>query len=99
MDDHDPGGESALEQAFREFHEANPHVYALFRELASEVIRAGRVRFSARTIWHRMRWYAAFETTDEEFKLNNNHSPYYARLWLKDHPQYPGFFELRGGPS
>jgi hypothetical protein len=35
------------------------------------------------------------ETADEDFKINNNHRAYYARLWMREHPQYDGFFRTR----
>jgi len=90
--------EHPLMRAFRLFHAANPHVYELFTKYALEACRAGRGRFGARMIWNRMRWYARFETTDGEsggFKLNNNHTPYYARLFMSDWPEYEDLFETR----
>ena len=87
--------EPPLVRAFREFHEGNPHVYELFCRFSFAASRKGLHRFSARMVWHRMRWYAAFETTDQTFKLNDHHTPYYARMFMEDHPGYEGFFELR----
>lgn len=84
-----------LEEQFLAFHKANPHVYRLFCEYAEKAIRAGRTRYSARTIWHVMRWHADFETTEDEFKLNDHHTPFYARMWTRDHPHHPELFELR----
>ena len=84
-----------LEAAFAKFHAENPHIYELFKRFAWEAIRAGRRKFSARMIFHRMRWYTNVETNDPNFKINNNHSPYYARMWMVDHPEYPGFFNIR----
>ena len=81
--------------SFAQFHRENPHVYKLFCEYAQRVIAAGRARFSAYAIFNRLRWHYAFESTDRTFKLNNNLQPHYARLWIRDHPKYPGFFTLR----
>ena len=97
MRQNDPGGDSGPLEAFEAFHAENPHVYKLFKRFAFRVIAAGRRRYSARTIWHRMRWHADFETTDDEYKLNNNHSPYYGRLFMADHPEHDGLFATRGG--
>jgi hypothetical protein len=83
------------EARFWEFHNENPHVYALFDRFANEAVRAHRPRFSAYMIFERMRWYSLIETSDEKYKLNNNHRPYYARLWLKRNPQHAHLFETR----
>lgn len=81
--------------AFRRFHEDNPHVYRLFCRFALEAA-ARRRRFSARTVLHRLRWYTAIETDDPAgFKVNNNWSPFYARLFARDYPQHAGLFARR----
>ena len=81
-------------EAWKQFHEENPHVYALFKRFAAEA-KARRDRFSARVIWERMRWYTSIETADD-YKLNNNHAPYYARLLMLEDPAYEGFLRAAG---
>ena len=81
------------------FHQANPHVYEMFKMFAFQAIPAGRTKFSARMIWQRMRWHTAIEVCDgADFKLNNNYTPYYARQFMEDYPEFDGFFETRGAP-
>ena len=46
----------SLEQRWREFHAANPHVYAHFERLALKAARSGRKRFGAKAIWEVMRF-------------------------------------------
>ena len=83
-------------RAFREFHRENPHVYELFKRFAFEVIRAGRPRYSARTIFHRIRWHTDIETkSDDGFKICDHHSPYYARLFAEDYPKYKHIFSYK----
>ena len=84
------------EQAFWVFHRKNPHVYRLFDRFTSEAIRAGRSHFGARMVWERMRWYTQVETEGDPYKLNDHLTPYYARLWMRNHPSHEGLFELRG---
>jgi hypothetical protein len=63
-----------------------------------EAIRAGRKKFSARTVLHRMRWWSEIEQMElfkTEFKVNNNWSPFYARMFIEENPQYKGIFEMR----
>jgi|TARA_R110000824_G_scaffold95418_2_gene229455 hypothetical protein len=82
--------------AFRKFHHTNPHVYQALRKLCLEVRRAGVSRFGIRTVWERLRWYAEFETTlDQEWKLNNNYTKFYARLLMQDEPELADLFEVR----
>ena len=83
-------------EGFNNFHHENPHVYKLFTRFAFDAIRAGRPRFSARTVIHRIRWYTSIETNDPEgFKINNNWSPYYARMFVGEFPHHSKFFASR----
>ena len=84
-----------LEAEFATFHADNPHVYELFKRFINDVLRAGFQHYSARAIFHRIRWFTHIETSDPTFKINNNHSPYYARMWMQDYPAHDGFFRIR----
>jgi hypothetical protein len=83
-----------MEQEFWDFHVLNPLVYELFDKFARTAARS-RPRYSARSIWHRMRWERDFATTDEEYKLNDHHSPYYSRLWLINNPENVHLFVVQ----
>lgn len=67
----------------------------LFENLALEVSRLGRKRYSADAIAHRLRWHFHIERNQEDFKLNNNSVAVLSRWFLKRHPELPNFFELR----
>lgn len=67
----------------------------LFVKLAYEARRAGAVRYSARTILERIRWHYQVDQKMRTFKCNDHWTPYLARWFLKNHPQWEGFFELR----
>jgi len=84
-----------LDRAFDQYHAANPLVYELFRKFALMAKAAGHSHYSARAIYHRMRWHVDIETRGDEFKLNNNYSSRYARLLIREHPEFDGFFETR----
>lgn len=88
---------SALEAAFQEFHTANPDVYKLFCTYTFKVIQAGYRHYSARAIVHRIRWHSDIETYrgDDGFKINNCHSPYLARMFMRRNPKFKGFFHVR----
>lgn len=98
-----------IEAKWLAFHGDNPHVYRLFKRFASQAINAGHAKLSSFMILNRIRWETMTGTegagvTDarswspdrgEPLKINNNHAPYYARLWLEEHPGYEGFFATR----
>jgi len=84
------------EKNFLEFHQANPHVYELFKKYVNAAAKSGRSNYSAYAIFERIRWHQDIETNDElGFKLNNNHRPYYARLYALQYPNRAGFFRTR----
>lgn len=86
---------SQLEAEFWEFHALNPRVYELFDRFTRYAISRGRRRFSVSVIIERIRWETTIETAGDDFKINNNHRAYYARLWMRDNPAYEGFFATR----
>lgn len=79
---------------FKVYHAENPHIYNTFKAYANQLIASGVEKLSAYLIYERMRWEAAISGNDG-YKLNNNYRPYYARLFMQDHPQFEGWFELR----
>ena len=90
-----------MQERFDKYHEKNPWVYIAFDVLAKKAIARGLKKFSARTIWHKLRWDRAIEkgeTREYRYalaKLDNNWTPFYSLLWLKNNPEYPDFFETR----
>ena len=77
-----------LEVKFREYHAKYPGVYDWFVAFALELIRRGIEQYSAYGIIHEIRYR-------KKFKISNNLIPYYARKFLRDHPQHGGFFILK----
>lgn len=85
-----------LERDFLEFHRNNPIVYELFEKFTNEVLAAGLPRYSSDAILHRIRWHTQVTLRGRgTYKINNEHSAYYARMWLDNHPHHPDFFETR----
>lgn len=79
---------------FKIYHAENPEVYQAFKAYAHQLIACGVEKLSAYLIYERMRWESAVSGNDG-YKLNNNYRPYYARLFMQDHPEYEGMFDLR----
>lgn len=87
---------SRLEREFDEFDSANPDVWHLFCRFAREALGSGRMHFSADGILHRIRWFTAVEISGARgFKVNDHHSTFYARKFIRLFPEHRDFFELR----
>jgi hypothetical protein len=90
------GDDRTLYDAFVEYHRANPEVYATICRFADEALRAGRTRIGIGMLTERLRWYTTVEARSADgFKFNNNYRPFYSRMWLRDHPEHPDFFQTR----
>lgn len=83
------------EVRFEAFHAANPKVYEGLKRLAVAMRRRGFETYGMKALIEVFRWQTATPTADPEFKINNNHAPYYARLLMKQVTELRGFFEVR----
>jgi hypothetical protein len=84
-----------IEQAFRQFHFENPHVYDELLVLTRQAHRRGVRRLGIGMLFEVLRWRHALRTGGDEFKLNNNYRSYYARLLMLRNPELEGIFETR----
>jgi hypothetical protein len=84
-------------EAANEFHAAHPEVWAWFCHFTFEKINEGFKHYSAQHgVFARIRWETDKAIVDENtFKINNNHSPFYARGFMMTYPEHDGFFRLR----
>lgn len=85
---------------FRAFDADNPRVWKLFVWFTFMLQTHGCKRLSATTILGRVRYETAFfETTDTEYRINNNFSSYYARKFQLTYPEYATLFATRVSPA
>ena len=85
-----------MRQACIAFHAQHPEVWELFVKFTFQMIERGFAHYSIAAIWERIRYEKdAGGDGTIEFKLNNNHRAYYARLFHHDHPEHDGFFRTR----
>lgn len=94
-----------LREQFLKFHRDNPQVYERIVEMCEELWSRGWRHYSMRTIIHALRFRFDLESGGEDVeieggevrrvKLNNNHSPYYARLLITQKRKFRDFFEFR----
>jgi len=83
-----------MKLTFEQYDAQNPAVWQMFNQFTFDVIRSGHRRFSADSILHRIRWETTVIATGH-YKINNNFSADYARKFMREFPQYNGFFEMR----
>jgi len=85
-----------MRDQFVAFHRAHPEVFDLFVRFTFELISTSRTHGAAKTIIERLRWETSVVLQrGDDFKINNNHAPFYARLFLHRYPQHAGFFRTR----
>lgn len=75
---------------FLAFHQANPRIYTLFAQFASQ---SPRRRFGSRAILERIRWETNLKTNHNTLKIPNAYSAYYSRLFEINYPRYDGMFQ------
>ena len=81
---------------FKAFHQKNSEVYELFKTFTFRAINAGHNKLSSEMIINRIRWETSIDTTDVDYKINNDYKPFYSRMFMNEYPQYKNFFATRG---
>ena len=82
-------------KAWWAWHQDNPHVWWYFERFALEAVSKKRKKISQWLIMNRIRWETTIVTTGEDFKINNDHIAFYARLWKALYPQYADLFTTK----
>lgn len=85
--------------AFIDFLRENLHVYWTFESSARRVVDVGFKHYSARTIIESMRHHTNVTEGSGAWKLNNNHTPYIARLFARCNPGLENLFDFRNRTS
>lgn len=74
----------------------NGHIYMAFEQEAFKIARSGFKHYSARTILEFLRHHSALaERNGSGWKINNNFTPYLARLFAIMNPHKSFLFEYR----
>ena len=84
---------------FEEFHKNNPEIYTLFIKFTNIVIERKRKYYSAKAIFHRIRWESMISSDTHQllgdYKIDDGWISHYARMFMDDFPQHQGFFQTR----
>ena len=73
----------------------HPQIWAEFKRITFQLISRGCKHYGSKAIFEVIRFHTAIEAEGEPFKINNNHTKYYAEKFMRIYPQHEGFFELR----
>jgi hypothetical protein len=85
-----------LQQKVREYHKKHPEVWDLFVRFSFELLEKGYRHYSVSGVFDRIRWEQGVgEDGVSDFKIGNNFKPFYARAFMKKHPEAEGFYRLR----
>ena len=84
---------------FVDWFPQNDHVWKGFVRETNKVIAVGFKHYSARTIIHVLRHHSAIAEKGAGWKINNNFSPYLARLFALAYPQFADIFQYKQTPK
>lgn len=86
---------NSIDDRFRAFHRANPHVYARLVELVADAVLRGETRIGAGALFEQLRYAERTETNGDRYRLNNDFRAPYVRLLVQEHPEWRDLFETR----
>jgi hypothetical protein len=79
---------------FEKHDAANPHIYSLFKRFSLQASNYKK-KYSAKSIFHRIRWETMVTEYDSDFKIDDGWIAHYARKFMSEHPHLSEFFETR----
>lgn len=82
-------------KSFEEYHKENPEVWKAFLNTTLNTINRGFENYSAKGIFEIIRWHRGGETKSDGFKVNNNYTADYARMFARLFPKHKDFFRTR----
>lgn len=80
-------------EKFKEFDEKHPEIYEYFEKFAL-IVAEKREYYSAKCIFHRVRWETMIKG-EEDYKIDDGWISHYARKFMDLHPEHSGFFKTR----
>lgn len=88
--------DKTIQAKFEKYHRENPHVYELLEEAAFRLIEEqGKRRIGMKALVEDIRWNHRVRTTGPEFLIDNKFTSRYARLLVKNHPEWESRIEMR----
>jgi hypothetical protein len=79
---------------FTQYHDSNPQIWDKFVEISLKAKSKGFKNYSVNGIFEILRWETGVSGNDN-FKINNNYRPDYARKLMAEKPEFKNFFRIR----
>ena len=79
---------------FKKYDQKNPQIWEAFKKYSFEAKAKNFKNYSANGIFEIIRWHTDI-TSRDNYKVNNNYRPDYARKMMKEYPEFEGFFRIR----
>lgn len=80
---------------FQDYHKEHPEIWKEFVKTTFEAIRKGFKNYSSKSIFEIIRWHRGGDIKSDSFKINNNYTADYAKMFMEKYPQHKGFFRTR----
>ncbi|HEY4840962.1 MAG TPA: hypothetical protein VIH78_03300 [Terriglobales bacterium] len=87
--------DARLQEEFLAFHSENSKLFESLLRGARSLKESGRKLFGIAAILEEIRWYGTDTNKTDEFKINDHHGPFYARLLQMTDPTLCGLFAMR----
>lgn len=84
-----------MKKTFEQYDKENPEIWELFKSKTLQTIKKGFSNYSAKGIFEIIRWHEGGDEKSDGFKINNNYTPFYARKFMNEYPEYEGFFRTK----
>lgn len=85
----------ATAEKFVLFHRENPQIWREFYYATVALLSKGVRHYGAKAIFEHLRYESTVSQGEGAWKLNNDWTALYARLWKIKHPAHGNFFETR----
>jgi hypothetical protein len=83
-------------ERFMHYLPQNMHIYVVVERYAFQLRNKGkRDVYAIQAIVQRLRWDSYFAEVDSQYKINNFHSAFIARLVMAANPELEGLFRIR----
>ena len=82
-------------QRFEAYIKEHKDAWLTFVKLSFRAINKGQKKWSALGIVYVIRFYENVVRENTTFKINNNHSPFFSRLFALKYPEHSEFFNYR----
>jgi hypothetical protein len=81
-------------EKFEIFDSKHPEIYEMFKHFALQISKR-RPYYSAKCVFHRVRWETDIGDKNAEFKIDDGWISHYSRKFIKEFPELDGLFKFR----